>query len=443
MGLAVQPGAPYARAGGSERGCWFYLRYLFLFASLVQTLIIVGLVLFMVYGNVHQGTEANLQDTERRAAALHGQVVELTAARANLTRELNLTARAKDSIMQMLLGARRDLEGINASFRQCQADQAIYQEKLRYLVAIILSEQRCQEQLKADNKSCHDRLSVLGEKGRTLEIELAKERALFRSEKAVWEQARRQLEAQLAECGRAREQLAQHQRLAEGRLQQVQALCAPLERDRLETELRTLWRDAVVSRALDSLGYSAGLSPFHSVGTEVAAIRRTCDQLPALMAAKAEELARGLRAGIERAARENAELRAQKLEAEQRMRSGQAAAEKAQREAAQLEVQLRAECTRQTNLVQEEKAALRKEQEALAKELDERRRQVEQMQMQVEVKSSALDTCVKAKSQPQTPPRPGLAPPNPPTIIDSASLEEFKKRILESQQPFVLRPANG
>ncbi|EHB05369.1 Plasmalemma vesicle-associated protein [Heterocephalus glaber] len=234
MGLAVQPGAPYARAGGSERGCWFYLRYLFLFASLVQTLIIVGLVLFMVYGNVHQGTEANLQDTERRAAALHGQVVELTAARANLTRELNLTARAKDSIMQMLLGARRDLEGINASFRQCQADQ---------------------------------------------------------------------------------------------------------------------------------------------------------------------------------------------------------------REAAQLEVQLRAECTRQTNLVQEEKAALRKEQEALAKELDERRRQVEQMQMQVEVKSSALDTCVKAKSQPQTPPRPGLAPPNPPTIIDSASLEEFKKRILESQQPFVLRPA--
>ncbi|KFO24701.1 Plasmalemma vesicle-associated protein [Fukomys damarensis] len=158
----------------------------------------------MVYGNVHEGTEANLQDTERRAAALHGQVVGLSATRDNLTRELNLTVRAKDSIMQMLLGARRDLEGINASFRQCQADQ---------------------------------------------------------------------------------------------------------------------------------------------------------------------------------------------------------------------------------------------EREDLAKGLEERKRQVEQMQMQVEVKRSALDTCLKAKSQPLSPPRMGLAPPNQPTPIDSTSLEEFKKRILEGHQLSVLRPA--
>lgn len=443
MGLAMQAGAPYARAGGSARGCWYYLRYFFLFASLVQTLIIAGLVLFMVYGNVHEGTEANLQDAERRAAALHSQVVGLSATRDNLTRELNLTVRAKDSIMQMLLGARRDLEGINASFRQCQADQVVYKENLRYLVAVILSEQKCQEQLKADNKSCHERLSAMGDKVKALEMELAKEKARCLSAKARWEEEKRALEAQLAEGERAREQQAQQQRLAEGRLQQVQALCAPLEHDRLEAEVRAMWRDSVVSRALDSLGYTAGLNPFHTMGNEVASIRRACDQLPALMAAKAEELARGLRAGIERAARENAELRAQKLEAEQRVRNGQAAAEKAQREAAQREAQVRAECERQTQLALEEKAALRKEREDLAKGLEERKRQVEQMQTQVEVKRSALDTCLKAKSQPLSPPRMGLAPPNQPTPIDSASLEEFKKRILEGHQLSVLRPATG
>lgn len=123
MGLPVEHGGAYARAGGSPRGCWYYLRYFFLFVSLIQFLIILGLVLFMVYGNVHVSTESNLQATERRAEGLYSQVVGLTASQANLSKELNLTSRAKETIMQLLLNARRDLDRINASFRQCQADR--------------------------------------------------------------------------------------------------------------------------------------------------------------------------------------------------------------------------------------------------------------------------------------------------------------------------------
>lgn len=122
MGLAMEHGGPYSRAGGSPRDCWYYLRYFFLFVSLIQFLIILGLVLFMVYGNVHVSTESNLQATERRAESLYNQVVELTASQANLSKDLNLTSRAKETTSQMLLGARRDLDRINASFRQCQAD---------------------------------------------------------------------------------------------------------------------------------------------------------------------------------------------------------------------------------------------------------------------------------------------------------------------------------
>lgn len=123
MGLATEHRGPYSRAGASSHGCWYYLRYFFLFVSLIQFLIILGLVLFMVYGNVHVSTESNLQDAERRTDGLYSQVVGLTAVQANLSKELNLTTRAKDAIMQMLLSARRDLDRINASFRQCQADR--------------------------------------------------------------------------------------------------------------------------------------------------------------------------------------------------------------------------------------------------------------------------------------------------------------------------------
>lgn len=121
MGLAMDR-SPYSRTGDAARGCWYYLRYFFLFVSLIQFLIILGLVLFMIYGNVHATTEASLKATEIRADSLYSQVVELSAVRANLTKQLNISLHAKETVMQMLLSARRELERLNASFRQCQGD---------------------------------------------------------------------------------------------------------------------------------------------------------------------------------------------------------------------------------------------------------------------------------------------------------------------------------
>ncbi|KAI2589594.1 PLVAP isoform 2, partial [Pan troglodytes] len=174
MGLAMEHGGSYARAGGSSRGCWYYLRYFFLFVSLIQFLIILGLVLFMVYGNVHVSTESNLQATERRAEGLYSQLLGLTASQSNLTKELNFTTRAKDAIMQMWLNARRDLDRINASFRQCQGDRVIYTNNQRYMAAIILSEKQCRDQFKDMNKSCDALLFMLNQKVKTLEVEIAK-----------------------------------------------------------------------------------------------------------------------------------------------------------------------------------------------------------------------------------------------------------------------------
>uniref|UniRef100_H0V8Z8 Plasmalemma vesicle associated protein n=1 Tax=Cavia porcellus TaxID=10141 RepID=H0V8Z8_CAVPO len=373
-----------------------------------------------------------------RAAALHAQVVGLAGARANLTRDLNLTARAKDAIMQMLLSTRRDLDGLNNSFRQCQADRVTYTIHQQYMAAIIQSEQQCQEQLKTDNKTCHDRFFVLEQKIKVLEMEMAKDKALCSREKEALALARHQVETQRSECERAQGQLAQQKQLSEERLQQVQALCAPLDRNRLETELRMVWRDSVIARALDNLNFGAGYSMYHGPGTDPVSLRRACDQLPAIMATKSEELAQRLRADIERVARENERLHAQKLEAEQRVRAGQTAAEKAQQEAAQREAKFRAECSRQTDLALEEKTALRKERDALAKELEERKQQVAQLQMQVAVKSETLSTCVKAKSQPLTPSRAVAPVPNPPPI-DPVSLDEFRRKILESQRGVVLQ----
>ncbi|XP_045634618.1 plasmalemma vesicle-associated protein [Ursus americanus] len=441
MGLAMEHGGAYSRAGGSPRGCWYYLRYFFLFVSLIQFLIILGLVLFMVYGNVHVSTESNLQATERRAEGLYSQVVGLTASQANLSKELNLTSRAKDTIMQLLLNARRDLDRINASFRQCQADRVSYMNNQRYMAAIILSEKQCQEQLKETNKSCNALLLMLNQKAKTLEVEVAKEKEVCTKDKEGLGLNKRVVEEQLTECGKAREQQRQERQLAEDRLQKVQALCLPLDRDKFETQLRNLWRDSIIPRTLDTMGYNL----YHPLSSEITSIRRSCDHMPTLMATKVEELARSLRADIERVARENSDIQRQKLEVEQGLRASQEAKEKVEKEAQAREAKLQSECTRQTQLALEEKAALRKERDSLAKELEEKKREAEQLKMQLAVSNSALDTCIKAKSQPMSIPRP-VGPAPIPQPIDPAGLEEFKKRILESQRPpagIVVAPSSG
>ncbi|XP_004688245.2 PREDICTED: plasmalemma vesicle-associated protein [Condylura cristata] len=426
MGLATEHGGPYLQAGSRSRGCWYYLRYFFLFVSLIQFLIILGLVLFMVYGNVHESTESNLQASKFRVQTLHAQVVELTATKANFSKMLNITTKQKETLSQLNSSTRRDLDRINASFRQCQTELVMYVNSQPYIAAIILNEVKCQEQLKENNKTCDALVFTMNQKIKSVEVEMAKEKVMCTKEKEGLALGKRVAEEQLAECVKIREQLRQERQLAEDRLQKVQTLCVPLDKDKFETDLRNLWKDSIIPRTLDTIGYSI-------YNPEVNTIRRMCDLMPTHMSTKVEELARSLRSGIERVARENSDLQRQKLEVEQNLQASQEAKQKVEKEAQAREAKLHAECARQTQLALEEKATLRKERDNLAKELEEKKKEVEQLKIQLSMSNAAVETCIKAKSQLVPMSRPVGPAPNPPPI-DPAHLEEFKKRILESQR---------
>ncbi|XP_008822911.2 plasmalemma vesicle-associated protein [Nannospalax galili] len=308
--------------------------------------------------------------------------------------------------------------------------------KEQYLVAIIISEQRCQEQLKETNKTCEALLFKLGEKAKTLEMEVIKEKAVCAKDKEGLLTGKRLAEEQLVACGKAQEHYRQEKQVAEEQLSKVQALCLQLDKDKFEMDARNLWRDSIIPRALDALAYS-----YHPLGTDVASLRRTCDHMPSLMTSKVEDLARSLRSGIERVAQENADLKRQKFEAQQGLSTCQVAREKAAKEASDSQTSLQAQCQKQTQLALEEKAALRKDRDGLAQELDSKKRQVEQLKIEVEARISALDTCVKAKSPPPVVlPKPLVPGPQTPSF-DPAGLEEFKKKILESYRSTLVNPA--
>ncbi|NWY18465.1 PLVAP protein, partial [Aphelocoma coerulescens] len=98
-----------------KRDCGFYVKYIFLFTSLIQFLIILGLVLFMVYGNAQAGTDTHLRLLEEQVQSHYRRIVALDATKANLSRALNATLKDKDKLQGLALKVQRELEKCNSS----------------------------------------------------------------------------------------------------------------------------------------------------------------------------------------------------------------------------------------------------------------------------------------------------------------------------------------
>ncbi|XP_019730577.1 plasmalemma vesicle associated protein a isoform X4 [Hippocampus comes] len=78
------------------KSCGYYLRIIFFFSSLIQSLIIVSLVLFLVYGKTQDSASTvRIQDLEESFSRLSIENVALRQQRRNLTNLLNVTLTEK------------------------------------------------------------------------------------------------------------------------------------------------------------------------------------------------------------------------------------------------------------------------------------------------------------------------------------------------------------
>ncbi|MCQ7614319.1 hypothetical protein NP188_24870, partial [Salmonella enterica] len=249
----------------------------------------------------------------------------------------------------------------------------------------------------------------------------------FAKERGTLQEGRRQADEQLAACGLAREQQQLQQQQTVEELGRLRSLCLALDGDSFEAQALQLWRDSVIPRTLDSY-------PYHTMlGGELAAVRRTCDQLPGIMSTKLQELARSLRAAIERVSRENAELQRQLQEAQRQLKAAGEAQAAARKEADAALAKAGAECAGRVQQAQEVARVLRGDRDVLAAQLDARTQDVARLGTQLDARGNALDACLRARSPPLPPVvRPPVVQQPPP--LDPAALEDFKKRVLESQR---------
>ncbi|NXO56426.1 PLVAP protein, partial [Aramus guarauna] len=98
-----------------KRDCGFYVKYIFLFTSLIQFLIILGLVLFMVYGNAQAGTDTHLRLLEEQLQDRYNKIITLSGRNMNLTRTLNATLKEKQGLQVLAQKVQRDLDKCNST----------------------------------------------------------------------------------------------------------------------------------------------------------------------------------------------------------------------------------------------------------------------------------------------------------------------------------------
>ncbi|NXW65481.1 PLVAP protein, partial [Eurystomus gularis] len=98
-----------------KRDCGFYVKYIFLFTSLIQFLIILGLVLFMVYGNAQAGTDTHLRLLEEQLQDRYHKIITLSGRNMNLTRTLNATLKEKQGLQVLAQKVQRELDKCNST----------------------------------------------------------------------------------------------------------------------------------------------------------------------------------------------------------------------------------------------------------------------------------------------------------------------------------------
>uniref|UniRef100_A0A8C4UCX5 PLVAP protein n=1 Tax=Falco tinnunculus TaxID=100819 RepID=A0A8C4UCX5_FALTI len=119
-----------AKEAMPKRDCGFYVKYIFLFTSLIQFLIILGLVLFMVYGNAQGGTDTHLRLLEQQLQDRYNKIITLSGRNLNLTRTLNATLKEKQGLQVLTQKVQRDLDKCNST----QAPNSINTEIMKMII---------------------------------------------------------------------------------------------------------------------------------------------------------------------------------------------------------------------------------------------------------------------------------------------------------------------
>ncbi|XP_007437950.1 plasmalemma vesicle-associated protein [Python bivittatus] len=183
-----------------KRDCGFYMKYFFLFLSLIQFLIILGLVLFMIYSNPLEGTEKHLQGLTNQLQESDKKIKVLNEEIGKLKRQVNATERDARLLQTQMFR-------LNTTLRLCNNEKTKLKEQQQSNTAALISANDCRFSLQLLNITCVAQVSSLEKKLVALELKSQMERDSLSRDSKSWQDKAEKAEREKNECQLAKLQL--------------------------------------------------------------------------------------------------------------------------------------------------------------------------------------------------------------------------------------------
>ncbi|XP_032094689.1 plasmalemma vesicle-associated protein [Thamnophis elegans] len=176
-----------------KRDCGFYMKYFFLFLSLIQFLIILGLVLFMIYSNPLEVTEKHLKGLTNQLQESDKKIKALSEEIGKLKRQLNATEKEARLVQTQMLR-------LNATLRFCNSEKTKLKEQQASNTAALLATNDITFQLHYLNFSCVAQVTLLEKQLVALELNSQREREKLNQESKSWQGKAENEEKEKNEC---------------------------------------------------------------------------------------------------------------------------------------------------------------------------------------------------------------------------------------------------
>uniref|UniRef100_A0A8C3P3Z4 PLVAP protein n=1 Tax=Chrysemys picta bellii TaxID=8478 RepID=A0A8C3P3Z4_CHRPI len=357
-----------------KRDCGFYMKYIFLFTSVIQFLIILGLVLFMLYGNAHAGTDTHLRHLEEQVQELYSKMTLLNAKNKNLTQQLNATSKEKLGCVQQMTATQKELEKCNATLRTCNADLVQCQNILVYAQYYRLMAEESSRNMNILNITCYAEKLSLRETRDWLVREAQQQRENCSQVTEKLKQAASSANSEWELCRQETIRLrAQYngQRLGQNQ-------CCSLG-EKMLGEFQNIHQTLQ--------GKLGTLSPYSS---------SSCTTLSQQLNSQLKTLGDKLQQEMQTQGQENGRLQAEKLLSEANLQDcGQQRARETQQHQHQLQA-LQAACDAEAKRSYQEKQTLTEEKGHLNQQLQEKNK----LLAQAEAVKAQLESCRRAKAEP-------------------------------------------
>ncbi|XP_026554678.1 plasmalemma vesicle-associated protein isoform X2 [Pseudonaja textilis] len=177
----------------SKRDCGFYMKYFFLFLSLIQFLIILGLVLFMIYSNPLKSTENHIKDLKAQLHESDNKTKALNEEMGKLKYQLNATEKEARQVQTQMFK-------LNGTLRTCNIDKAKLKEQQISNTAALIGANESKFNLQLLNITCVAQVSSLEKQLVALELKGQRERESLNQDRNSWQGKAETAEKEKNDC---------------------------------------------------------------------------------------------------------------------------------------------------------------------------------------------------------------------------------------------------